>query len=59
MGYGRAPKFQAYNLQSVVDVESGLIVHRDVAGEANDSQIIHPMALATMDVLEVDSLIRA
>lgn len=56
MGYGRAPKFPAYNLQSVVDVDSGLIVHHDVANEANDSQLLHPMSLATMKVLEVDRL---
>lgn len=56
MGYGRAPKYPAYNLQSVVDVGSGLIIHHDVASEANDSQLLHPMALATMDVLEVDNL---
>lgn len=30
MGYGRAPKTPSYNVQSVVDVESGLI-HRSVA----------------------------
>lgn len=56
MGYGRAPKFPAYNLQSVVDVDSGLIVHHDVTNEANDSQLLHPMSLATMQVLEVDQL---
>lgn len=56
MGYGRAPKFPAYNLQSVVDVDSGLIVHHDVANEANDSQLLHPMSLATMQVLEVERL---
>ncbi len=31
MGYGRAPKMPSYNLQSVVDVESGLIVPATVA----------------------------
>jgi hypothetical protein len=56
MGYGRAPKFPAYNLQSVVDVESGLIVHHDVANEANDSQLLHPMSMATMKVLKIDRL---
>lgn len=56
MGYGRAPKFPAYNMQSVVDVDSGLIIHHDVANEANDSQLLHPMALATMEVLEIDQL---
>ncbi len=38
MGYGRAPKMPSYNLQSVVDVESGLIVHHDVYNDANDSR---------------------
>jgi transposase len=37
MGYGLAPKMPSYNLQSVVDVKSGLIVHHDVYNDANDS----------------------
>lgn len=37
MGYGRAPKMPSYNLQSAVDVSSGLIVHHDVFNDANDS----------------------
>jgi len=37
MGYGRAPKMPSYNLQSTVDVGSGLIVHHDVFNDANDS----------------------
>ncbi len=41
MGYAHAPKLPSYNLQSVVDVESGLIVHHDVYNDANDS---HPLA---------------
>lgn len=56
MGYGRAPKFPAYNLQSVVDVDSGLIIHHDVSGEANDSQLLHPMSLAAKEVLKVERL---
>ena len=44
MGYGRAPKTPSYNLQSVVDVESGLIVHHDVYNDANDSHLLHPMS---------------
>jgi hypothetical protein len=43
-------------MQSVVDVDSGLIIHHDVANEANDSQLLHPMSIATMEVLEVDEL---
>jgi len=56
MGYGRAPKTPSYNLQSVVDVESGLIVHHDVYNDANDSHLLHPMAVGTKEVLEVESL---
>jgi hypothetical protein len=56
MGYGHSPKTPCYNMQSVVDVDSGLIIHRDVANEANDSQLLHPMSIATMEVLEADEL---
>jgi len=42
IGYGPAPKFPAYNRWSVADVESGLIVHQDVANEGNNSQLLHP-----------------
>ncbi|MDP3593646.1 MULTISPECIES: IS1182 family transposase [unclassified Phenylobacterium] len=56
MGYAHSPKMPCYNMQSVVDVDSGLIVHHDVANEANDSQLLHPMSLATMEVLQVDRL---
>ncbi|MET3352819.1 IS1182 family transposase [Xanthobacter autotrophicus] len=56
MGYGHSPKMPSYNMQSVVDVDSGLIIHHDVANEANDSQLLHPMSMATMEVLEVDTL---
>lgn len=33
-GYGRAAKVPSYNFQSVVDVESGLIVNYDVFNDA-------------------------
>ncbi len=56
MGYGHSPKMPCYNMQSVVDVDSGLIIHHDVAREANDSQLLHPMSIATMEVLETDAL---
>jgi transposase len=56
MGYGRAPKMPSYNLQSAVDVGSGLIVHHDVFNDANDSHMLHPMAVATRDVLAEDAL---
>lgn len=40
--------------QSVVDVESGLIVHHDVCNDANDSHMLHPVSVAAKKVLEVD-----
>src|SRR3546814_19129648 len=45
MGYGLAPKFPAYNLQSVVDLESGLILHNDDANQANDCPLTHTTAI--------------
>ena len=56
MGYGRAPKMPSYNLQSAVDVGSGLIVHHNVFNDANDSHMLHPMAVAARDVLAIKSL---
>lgn len=56
MGYGRAPKLPSYNLQSVVDVKSGLIIHHDVFNDANDSHLLHPVSLAAKDVLDADEL---
>ena len=56
MGYGRTPKMPSYNLQSMVDVESGLIVHHDVYNDANDSHMLHPVAVAAKKVLEVDQI---
>ncbi|MHB8530304.1 MAG: transposase, partial [Caulobacteraceae bacterium] len=56
MGYGLAPKMPSYNLQSVVDVESGLIVHHDVYSDANDSHLLHPVSVAAKKVLEVDQI---
>lgn len=56
MGYGRAPKVPSYNLQSVVDVESGLIVHHDVFNDANDSHLLYPMSRGARCVLGTDEL---
>lgn len=56
MGYGRAPKLPSYNLQSAVDVGSGLIVHHDVFNDANDSHMLHPMSMAVREVLATGSL---
>jgi transposase len=55
MGYAHAPKLPSYNLQSVVDVASGLIVHHNVYNDANDSHLLHPMSMGTKEVLDVES----
>ena len=56
MGYARAPKMPSYNLQSVVDVESGLIIHHDVFNDANDSHLLHPMSTGARRVLDAEEL---
>jgi len=56
MGHGRAPKVPSYNLQSVVDVESGLIVHHDVFNDANDSHLLYPMSTGARRALDTDEL---
>lgn len=56
MGYARAPKVPSYNLQSVVDVESGLIIHDDVFNDANDSRLLYPMSTGARHVLDSDEL---
>lgn len=56
MGYAHAPKLPSYNLQSVVDVGSGLIVHHDVFNDANNSHSLHPMSVAARQVLAANAL---
>jgi transposase len=56
MGYGRSQKHPSYNLQSAVDIDSGLIVHHEVSNEANDSNLLHPVAMNIKQVLKVDKL---
>lgn len=56
MGAGRASKPPCYNAQTAVDAESGLIVHHEVAGEATDNRLLHPMAKATKQALGRDDL---
>lgn len=46
----------AYNVQSAVDAEHGLIVHHDVTQDGNDTQQLEPMAKATQTVLAQDAL---
>jgi transposase len=56
MGIGNGPKPPSYNVQTAVDADTGLIVHHEVTGEPTDNRLLHPMAGATKNVLEVDKL---
>ncbi len=56
MGYARAPKVPSYNLQSVVDVESGLIIHHDVFNDANDSRLLYSMSTGARHVVDANEL---
>jgi transposase len=56
MGIGKGPKPPSYNLQTAVDVDTGLIVHHEVTSEPNDTRQLYPMAKATKDMLGVSNL---
>ena len=49
-------KMTAYNVQTAVDAEHGLIVHHEVTQEASDNRQLLPVAQATKDVLQRESL---
>lgn len=46
----------AYNVQSAVDAEHGLIVHHEVTQDSDDRQQLAPMATATKEVLNQETL---
>jgi transposase len=56
MGIGKGPKPPSYNLQTAVDVDTGLIVHHEVTSEPNDTRQLYPMAKATKDMLGISNL---
>jgi transposase len=56
MGIGSSRKPPSYNVQTAVDVETGLIVHHEVTTEPTDNRLLHPMAKATKDAVEADTL---
>ena len=45
-----------YNVQTAVDVDSGLIVHHEVTDEANDTRQLQPMAEQVKAQTDVDTL---
>ncbi|MCQ9147709.1 IS1182 family transposase [Ochrobactrum sp. BTU2] len=56
MGIGKSRKLPAYNVQTVVDVETGFIVHHEVTDEPTDNRMLFPMAKAAREVLEIEEL---
>ncbi len=56
MGIGKGPKPPSYNVQTAVDVDTGLIVHHAVTSETNDTRQLYPMAKATKETLGFESL---
>jgi transposase len=49
-------KMVAYNVQTAVDAQHGLIVHHDVTHEGNDSRQLLPVAVATKAALQQETL---
>lgn len=56
MGTGPARKPPCYNVQTAVDVATGLIVHHDVTTEPTDNRLLHPMAKAAKDAVKAETL---
>jgi transposase len=53
---GSGQKPPCYNVQTAVDTDTGLIVHHEVTDEATDRRQLHPMASATKESLDLDTL---
>ncbi len=56
MKTAQGPSRVAYNVQSVVDAEHGLILHHEVTQDASDNRQLGPMAEAAKAVLEQTQL---
>lgn len=56
MRSGREGIVVGYNVQSAVDVETGLIVHHEVTTEGSDNRQLEPIATAAKSELGVDTL---
>lgn len=54
----RAPQgnFVGYNVQTAVDAEHGLITHHEVTQDSDDRKQLAPMAIATQQVLDQQTL---
>jgi DDE family transposase len=56
MGMGAGRKPPSYNVQAAVDVETSLIVHHEVTNEPTDNRLLYPMARATKEAVDADTL---
>lgn len=56
MRTGRGPNPPSYNVQTVVDADTSLILHHDVTDEVTDRRLLHPMARAAKDSLGLETL---
>lgn len=56
MGTGPGSKPPSYNVQTVVDSQTGLILHHAVTTEPTDNRLLHPMAKAAKDALGLEGL---
>lgn len=56
MGFGRGGKPPSYNVQIAVDADTGIVLHHAVTDEVNDQRMLHPMAKAAKDFLELKEL---
>ena len=54
MGKGNGFKPPSYNVQTAVDADTGLIVHHEVTDEPSDNRLLHPMSMATKEMLGQD-----
>jgi hypothetical protein len=53
---GREGMVVGYNVQSVVDADSGLIIHHEVTDESDDRRQLYPMARQTKAELDQETL---
>lgn len=56
MKTAQGPTRVAYNVQTVVDAEHGLILHHEVTQDASDNRQLEPMARAAKSLLEQEAL---
>lgn len=56
MKMGQGPAAVAYNVQTAVDAKNKLVVHHELTNESNDQRNLLPMAIATKEALNAETL---